>query len=316
MGRWLKNILGLLILVFLLWYLSKHWEELSPLLKLSKCRLGVLFGLYFVSTLINGAVVKVLVTALRSRTAFWDMVWLYNATVLLNYVPVKFGTIFRANYLKRHYGLGYTRFAVFFLYMSLLTIAVATFMGLVALVVFYGLNDYENKIMAVILATTTVGTLLLLFAPLPTPAGKWRLTKVLREFILGRSEISGARKSISITAALLIFNVFLATLITWLIYRSLNTYIHPGGCLILGALGYVVLLIGITPGGLGIRELVLSFGAAVLGIPLEIGVLAAMLDRALAFSYALVVGGVCVLLLWRKSPADFKEANKNSLTER
>ena len=82
---------------------------------------------------------------------------------------------------------------------------------------------------------------------------------------------------------------------------------HPAGCLVLGALGYVVLFIGITPGGLGIRELVLACGAQVLGIPFEVGIWAAMIVRAVLMSFAFVIGGISTIWLWHKDPADFKK---------
>jgi len=83
--------------------------------------------------------------------------------------------------------------------------------------------------------------------------------------------------------------------------------IHPAGCLILGALGFVALLTSLTPGALGIREVILGAGAAVLGVPLEVGILAAMIDQAVILSYVFIVGGVCTIYLWRKEPADFKQ---------
>jgi len=43
---------------------------------------------------------------------------------------------------------------------------------------------------------------------------------------------------------------------------------------------------------------------------LEVGMLAAVVDRAISMSYIFVVGGGCTLSLRRKSSADFKEQQK------
>ena len=115
MSKWLKNILGLVIIGFLLWYLANHWDRIEELVKLSWLQLGCLYVLYGVPTIIVGRVVQLLVGVLNIKTGFWDMVRLYNAAILLNYAPMKLGTIFRANYLKRYYGLSYSHFASFFL---------------------------------------------------------------------------------------------------------------------------------------------------------------------------------------------------------
>jgi uncharacterized membrane protein YbhN (UPF0104 family) len=309
-GKWLKNILALIILGFLLWYLAKHWEQLKAMLKLSPGRLFVIYCLWFLLSLTSARVVQCLLNALKTKTGFWDMVRLHNATILLNYAPMKFGTLFRANYLKRHYGLSYAHFATFFLYIAFLMTAMAAIIGLAVLLTIYGLGRYENKVLAVVFAITIVGSLLFLFVPLPIPAGKGRLSSTLRNFLMGRRRVSKERKTILIAVAYLVVNFFLAAARLWIIYNSMGKSIHVGGYLILGALDFVVLFIALTPGSLGIRELVLGFGAVVLGLPLEVGILAAMIDRAIIISYAFVAGGVCTVWLWRKSPADFKEQQR------
>lgn len=310
MGKWLKNILALIILGFLLWYLAKHWEQLKAMLKLSPEQLFVIYCLWFLLSLISARVVQCLLNALKTRTGFWDMVRLQIATVLLNYAPMKFGTLFRANYLKRHYGLSYAHFAAFFLYITFLMAATATIIALAVLVTIYGLGEYENKVLAVVFAITIIVSLLFLFLPLPIPAGEGRLSTTLRNFLTGRRRVSKERKTIVTATALLLVVFFLAAVRLWIIYSSMGKSIHVGGYLILGALDFVVLFIALTPGSLGIRELVLGFGAVVLGVPLEVGILAAMIDRAIIISYVFVAGGICTVWLWRKSPTDFKEQQR------
>ena len=51
----------------------------------------------------------------------------------------------------------------------------------------------------------------------------------------------------------------------------------------------------------------LGFGAVVLGIPLEVGILAAIIDPAVIFSYTLIAGGICTIRLWHKPAIKFKE---------
>jgi len=316
MKKWLKNILGLVILVFLLWYLAGHWERLKALLKLSPEQLAVMYFLCFLPTLIIARVVQYLIGALGIKTGFWDMVRLHNAALVLNYAPMKFGTIFRANYLKRHYGLAYAHFATFFMFITFLMTAMAAITGLIVLLAVFGLKGYKNQILAVVFVITFIASLLFLFFPLPIPTGQGRLSTILRNFLSSRSQISKERKTIFIASALLSVNFLFTAARLGIVYHSMGEDIHMGGYFILGTLGFVALFVAITPGSLGIRELVLSFGAVVVGVPLEVGILAAMIDRAVAMSYIFVVGGGCAGWLWHKAPADFKERQSNpSLTE-
>ena len=55
----------------------------------------------------------------------------------------------------------------------------------------------------------------------------------------------------------------------------------------------------------------LGAGAVLPGVHLKVGMLAAVVDRAISMSYIFVVGGGCTLSLRRKSSADFKEQQKN-----
>ncbi len=315
MTKWLKNILGLVIMGFLLWYLAKHWEQLKALLKLGPKQLVGIYSIWFLAALVSGRVVQHLLMALRIETSFWNMVWLQNATSLLNYVPMKFGTLFRANYLKRHYGLAYTHFATFFMYLTFLMTATAAVAGLTVLLVIFGLKGYENRILAVVFAITIICSILFLLVPLPVPKGQGWLSTVVRNFLSGRGRISQAKKAVFTTVILLAVNLLLSAVKLAVIYRSVGVKIHPGGYLILGALDFVVLFIGFTPGALGIRELVLSLAATVFGIPLQVGVLSVMIDRAIAVSYTFTVGGICAIWFWHKSPADFKEQQRNLLVQ-
>jgi uncharacterized membrane protein YbhN (UPF0104 family) len=307
MGKWLKNILALVLLAFLLRYLYKHWDELDAIFKINRWQIISLYFLSFLQTAINACVTREFIKTLGIKTSFFDMLRLQHAADLLNYAPMKFGTLFRANYLKHHYNLGYAYFATLFLYMTFVMTAAASATGFAALTAVYGIASHESKVLAAVFALTIAGCFVFLFTPLPQPsgAGKWR--SALRDFLAGRKQISRQRKAVLTVTILLWINVLLTALRLALIYNGISENIHPAGYLILGALGFVVLFIGITPGALGIREIVLSSGALVLGVKFEVGLLAAMIDRAITVSYVFTVGVACAAWLWYKSPAEFRE---------
>jgi uncharacterized protein (TIRG00374 family) len=171
----------------------------------------------------------------------------------------------------------------------------------------YGLARHESRILAGIFVVTIIGSLIFLLIPLPTPKGDGRISTTLRTFITGRSQISRQRKAVLIAVLFVVITFVLTALRIGIIYHGMGREMHPAGYLILGALGFVVLFISITPGSLGIRELVLSCGAVVLGMPLEVGILAAIIDRAITVCYAFTAGGLCTLWLWYKSPKDFQK---------
>ena len=312
MAKWIKNILGVVAVIFLLWYLSKHWEKLKVLIKLSPTELGMIYIISFLGTLNGAYVVQRLLNALRIKPNFWDMFMLQNASVLLNYAPAKVGTVFQANFLKCHYKLSYAHFATFFMYLTLLTTAAASAIGLVALIGFYGVGGYETRILCAVFLGALVCSIFFAFVPLPIPRGSHKLSEILRNFLTGRHYVVCERRTLFVCAVFLVANFVLASIRFGIIYNSMGQNIHPAGCLILGVVSQVVMFVSITPGALGIRELILGAAAIILGVPLEVGVLAAMIDRAISISWIFVVGGICTILLWHKSPTDFKEMKEKS----
>lgn len=307
MVKWLKNLLGLVIIVFLLWYLAEHWQDVKALLKLNGFELAVIYFVCLIGILNSAVVVMTILRPMGIRALFFDMVLLQNAGLLLNYVPMKFGTLFMANYLKRHYKLKYSHYGTFAIYLTLILSAVASLTGIIVMVSVYGTGDYQRQILTAVFLACLFASCFLLFVPLPIPKGSSKLAVVLRDFLTGRGTLTRDVKVLLSVEVLLLFNFVLAAVRLAVIYYSMGVYIHPAGFLVLGVLGYITMFVNITPGALGIREAVLGAGAVVLGVPLEAGVTAALIDRAIALSWAFVVGGACAGWLWHKSPADFRK---------
>jgi len=305
--KWIKNILAFIIIVFLLWYLSRHWSDVKALLKLTPMALLLVYLVSFLGVLNSAYIVQCLLKTLKVKTFFWDMFLLQNATYLLNYTPLKFGTVFRANYLKSHCGLSYAHFGTFFVYLSLLMTAAASTVGLTVLVTVYGLGEYETRVLFIAFLAALVLSFFLAFIPLPIPTSHNKSSTAIRNFLTGRHQVTHNKRALVICAVLLAGNFVLSSVRLGIIYNSMGRGIHPAGYLVLGALGFVTMFVSFTPGALGIRELVLGSGAVALGIPLEVGVLAAMIDRAIALSWSFVVGGACTSWLWSKSPGDFRQ---------
>jgi len=310
MAKWIKNILGVIAIVFLLWYLSKHWEKLKVLIKLSPADLVIIYVISFWGALNNAYVIQRLLHALRIKPHFWDMFMLQNASVLLNYAPAKVGTVFQANFLKCHYRLSYAHFATFFVYLTLLMTAAASAIGLVALVGFYGVGGYETRALCAAFSGVLVCSIFFAFVPLPIPTGSHKLSVILRNFLTGRRYVVCEKRTLFVCAVFLVVNFVLVSIRLGIIYNSMGQNIHLAGYLILGAIGQVAMFASITPGSLGIRELILGAAAVALGAPLEVGVLAAMIDRAISLSWTFVIGGICTIWLWHKSPTEFRQAKK------
>lgn len=307
MAKLFKNILGIVITAILLWYLVRHWDQTKELLRLSVLELALIYFVALVGVLNSALVDKIILKPMGVSAMYSDMLLLQNASLLLNYAPMKFGTLFRANYFKKHYGLKYSHFGVFSLYLAFILSTAASAIGVIVMVFVYGLADIQRQILTVVFTVCGAASLLLIVVPLPVPKSSAKIMVVLRDFIIGRKTITSDTKTVCLATFFLFLNFVLTAVRLAIIYHSMGKDIHPAGYLILGALGYVMMFISLTPGAIGIREVVLGAGATVLGISFEVGITAAMIDRAVALAWSFLIGGICTAIIWHKSPSDFKE---------
>jgi uncharacterized membrane protein YbhN (UPF0104 family) len=293
--RWVKSGLALAIVLFLCNYLVEHREQFAGLQQVKAPYAVALYVLVFAAGLPFAGALQVTLSVLGARTGFWELVRLHFACVLLNYVPPKAGTLFRANYLKRYAGLSYAHFSSFFLYITFLMASMAAWIGLLTLLMQYGIRGYANGIAAATFACIACGAFVPLFVPLPQLKGDGRLVSMLKAFLAGRKQIASHKRSVVASVGLLSLCFVLTSIRLVMIYRIIGVDITMAGGLLLGALGSVVAFISLTPGSLGLRELVLIAGASILGVSSEIGVLAAIIDRGIILSHTFVVGGICAL---------------------
>ncbi|MEN6385741.1 MAG: lysylphosphatidylglycerol synthase transmembrane domain-containing protein [Phycisphaerales bacterium] len=308
MLKWFKYIIGFAVLFFLGWYLARHWQEISELFKLNIYQLSAIYIVSFFGIVINALVLIIVLRPMGIKPPLGNMILLQNACLLLNYVPMKFGTLFFANYLKRHYGLKYSYFATFSVYLTLLISVAAYGAGALVLIFVYGLDNVQKQILTAAFIVGFIVAIAVIFIPLPLPKGTSKLATVFRDFLLSRKTISNDLKVLASATLLLFLNFVLASIRLAIVYHSMAIKLdHTTGFLVLGAISYIVLFFNFTPGALGIREAILGAGAVILGVPLEAGVAAALIDRAIVLSWSFIIGGLCTAYIWFKSPADFKE---------
>lgn len=315
MTQWLKSLLGIVIIGLLLWYLAQHWDNLENLVNLRISTIIYLFVIATMGVVVGSYAIQRLIAVFGIRPGFWEMFHLHSATILLNYIPMKFGTFYRASYLKRHYGLIYAHFSVLFIYLLILMIFAASAVGFIVLLTFYDLNTDEIFLLATILFAFLVCSVVLAFIPLPVYQGTNRVTMAIRNFAQGRKMMTENICTLCVSMLLTAGCFLISSIQLGIIYHNMGQSIHPAGYFVLGAIAYVTMFLGITPGSLGLRELALTLGAAALGIDFSIGSLAAVIDRAVALAWSFTIGMASTLYLWHKSPQDFKKTETDTPIE-
>lgn len=306
MSRVLRGVLGAAVLVALVCYLAGQWQELRGLLRVGPAAAAALGLTAAAGAAVGAAAIRRLLVVFGPRPSLWEMFLLHNVTLLLNYLPFKAGTFYRANYLKRRYGLAYSHFAVLFVYLLLLMVIAASAGGLAALAVFYDLRLRETGLLAGLLGLFLAAALTLAFAPLPALPEKGAIGRWLGSFAAGRGLLARDRRAVAAGLILSGGCFVVSSLQIGIIYGCVGQELSPAGYLVLGAVAYVTMFLGITPGALGLRELALALAGVSLGVDFSVGSLAALLDRGVAIVWSSTVGVAAAAYLWYKYPRDFE----------
>jgi len=288
-------------------YVVTHWKEIKGISNFSVSIIILMYLITLAAAFNSGLASKILLNSFHAKVKFWDMFHLYNSSILLNYLPFKFGTLFRASYLKKNAGLKYARFGTFFVYQTLIMVFSISVLGLFVLFFVYSLSSMATRVLFILFIIFFLGSFVLLFIRVPLFRKKNKVTHILNDFLLGRSEIQKNTKILLLYAFMMGLNFISGAIRLAFIYEGLGQNTHIGGLLILGAAAYFSMFISITPGALGIKELALASAAEAIGIPLNIGMSAALLDRAIGFTFSFTIGGFSTFKLWKNNPLDFTD---------
>lgn len=212
--------------------------------------------------------------------------------LLINYSPLRFGIAFRALYLKRYRDVCFAEFSAitYFRLLLLLFIAAATVIagGLLWSSRWAGQGAFQ----AVVVGVALLG-LVLLFAPRVKVwgyRGGGKIQHWLDTFARAVSVMRGRASLILALASLIGVQFTLVAVRMHLSFGFAGLDVSYQDLMILAPVGTLLSVLAITPGGMGIREIVTASISVVLGFSFETGMLALVLDR-LAMIVTAIVGG-------------------------
>lgn len=271
-------------------YVVVHRDQITPVLELQPVYLGGVFLLLFLANLSRAKLFQRLFLSLDPRVGLWEMFILHQAGILLNLLPGKPGTLLRADYMKQRHGLAWSRFGALYLIWNLLMVAVASALALVALAAGGAAGTSQGAGLALAFALALVTALALLVLPIPSPTREGRLMHVARSILAGRRALVSDVRGMAVAVSLLVVGFIMEALRLGLVYDAIGYSVPVYVFLILGCAGVVGSFVSITPGGLGVREALLAGTASLLTVEPEVAVVAAMMDRAAALVWLLVIG--------------------------
>lgn len=287
LARRLGIVLALLLLAGCVAYVASNEQRLRDLQRLDAATLAAAWATVLLSITASARLFQLVLARVGTRAGFGDMMLLQNASTVLALVPLKGGSVFRAVYLRQRYGLDVERLGIFFVFLLLLSLGVTSLLAAIVLVsTGEGLGGRRGALAALLVAMA-LAALLAAVVPPPQLMRRWAFVARLDE--LRRSAITRLDHWVR-PAGWVIVQFAVAAVRIAVLYRGLGIALTAPEALVLAALGNAALIVAITPAALGVRELVLGGGAVALGLSMEVGLLVALIERAIVLAWALVIG--------------------------
>ena len=293
--------IGVLVVVILaiLFYLSTQPQLLAALWQISWKSLAVIvvFRLLFLIT--SGLYLQAFTKKFNINLTFTEWFGLSVVTTMGNYItPFAGGMVARAAYLKHKHNFAYASFATLLASNYLVIFWVIGAVGFATLTVFYPFQDIYI-ILALIFLALPVAISMLTMLPNVSLPDTHRLFRILNTSLEGWDLVKNDKKLIAKLGLYTVANITLNGLSFWVAYNALGFTVSFSSALLISLIAVFSILLNITPGNLGVQEIVVSVSSTLLGPGGGEGLVVALIIRAATLFLVFTLGPIYAWLLSR-----------------
>lgn len=270
-----------------------RWDDLAVVFEDPGRDLALIAALVVVGHFLNSSEFWLLYRAQGVPIRLWENWMVFTAGQLGNLLPGQLGTVYRFRYLKVVHDLPYTRSGSSFGANLVITLASSGVAGLVGLVGYWLSGGTVRTFVVVAVGALIVGSFVLALVPLPdSPWSTGLVARVWRGFRSGWEDL---RRQPAVASQVLVIDLAKYVLVAWrfqLAFSLLGVDEPIWYFLVIAPAAGIAGAISFTPGGLGIREALVTFAAVGMGSQFDVGLLAATVDRGVMLATALVMGTI------------------------
>ncbi len=304
-GRSLRRLVVLVIELVVLggigWALYSRRDQLASTFDLDVFDVVAVFLLCLAAAPLRALEFSSITRALGVPLSFGESFALTQAATLLNYLPMQAGTVLRARVLKQKRALSYTRYVAVMSALAVVGVGSGAVDGLVALPFARALPDHILRVAGVGFCAVVLAVVVFLFLPLGRlPLGTGRVAHRLRELIDGWLAIKADRRVLVTICFTTAATPLLLGLRLWICFGAIGLPVGLSESLLLGSAILVSVPFNVTPGGLGVRELVGSAVGAAVGLGFAEVLAGITIDRVISLVFSTTVGGGSLAWLRRR----------------
>ena len=289
-----KKILSLIVILVLvalvLYYGNKNISEFKELEIVNPWLILWLLPLIFIGLYFGGLNNALPLRASGVYLKNWEIFQLAVITRFYNLItPFRGGMAIRALYLKRKYNFAVTDFFVALSANYVIIFLVSSLIGIITTYMIYLERGVFSWVLFLVFLAFFVGMIIIMFSPkLKDRNGRW-LGKLFR-IINGWHLVKKDPKMVFGLVLTSTIQILLGSLMLWLQFRAFGIEIGFAVALFLNAIASLSILIGITPGNLGVQEAVVVFSAVTIGITPVESLSTSLLGRAVSLAVLFVLG--------------------------
>jgi len=292
------------------YYLYQNAEKFQKLLYFSPEKISLLFLIAMAFPVINGVQNTFIYRELGINDfSYWDGFLITWASTLANQLPVPGGIMSRGYYLKLKHNLSYTKFTSSTIAIFFCSLAISGLIGDISLA-YWKISTGNSVPIILIIAFTGMLTSLLVFW---IPLDKIRLTEKVTLWahqamegwnLIGRNPALLIKLTIS-----QVLLVFLVSVRYYIVFEMLSQNVTFSQTLLFASASILTQLVSIAPGGLGVREAIVSAVATLLGFDTAVSVVAVGIDR-MAITVIIVLTGWFSTIILGKQITDTSSRNE------
>lgn len=299
--RFLQLLIQIAVLGYIVYYIFSHRAEIARLWNVKLVDAAVVLALIFVGNVIRSYQLCYIASNLDTKVSFFESGCITMASTLLNYLPMNAGTVVKARVLKKHRSLKYAHFISVMGATVLITVFSGGLLGLTSIIISKPSFETNNIILVGFFSLSVIVPFALLHIPASLISDKpgWIRTAI-KDLLLGLGQIRKNGKGILVLFILATIQLLAAALRLWVCFKALNTPVTIFGCIMFAVVSNLLLIINITPGSLGLREVLIGAIAQFTGLSFERGLFAASLDRVFSLVFTLFTGLASLVVLKKK----------------
>ncbi|MGV8152622.1 MAG: lysylphosphatidylglycerol synthase transmembrane domain-containing protein [Candidatus Nanoarchaeia archaeon] len=298
----LKNIIGLLVLIVLLFlfvfYIIKNINEFKSLSFVSPGYILIMIAISGVIIILNAYILKYLLEPFKIKLKFKEYFGLTVITSFYNTIlPLRGGLFAKAAYLNKKHSFEISGFVAIMAGIYIINFFVAGAFGLIALFLIHRLFDIFNIIVFLgFLSCFLVSGFIIIFSP-KFPETKIPFLNTIIKVINGWHSIKSNKKIVLIVFIISSLQLLMGTFFAYFAYQVFGVNIGLAKALLISSIGPLLVVIGITPSGLGINEAVSVFLAISIGISAVESIAVAVISRFASIIISFILGPIYSFIL-------------------